>query len=163
MQFKDLKPNNTLFILDRKSVDVIKASVLDVSSPHYDPKYSGSVQVVDVTVGLEGRNTTYTFQHDSEVGYVDSNNLILTTNRDIVLREVEIIKDTADKELSMMDTYKTNSEKCAKILAEFDPRVKEKQENDRRLNELEASMVEMKSSVNEMNNMLKGFIEEFKK
>lgn len=154
MQFKDLKSDNSLYILNRKSVELTQGRVLNVSNPHYDSKFSSSIQVVDVVVEAEGRNITYTFQHDAENGYVD--NLILTTNRDTIIRELEMLKEYSDKEIEKMPTYQANSEKCSKILAEFDPRVKEKQENNRRLDEVEAS-------VKEMRDMFREFIEEFKK
>ena len=153
MQFKDLKQNNTIFILDKDTVEVFNGKVTNnPTQPHYDSKFNnGSVQVVDVNIEYKGNTYQYVFQNDSEVGYDRS--MILTTNRDIIIREVEMIKEAADKNLELMPKYESDSKKCAEILATFDPRIKEKQENDRRLTGLE-------NSVNELKNMFQSFMQE---
>lgn len=160
MQFKDLKQNNTVFILNKQSVEVFNGKVTsNPTQPHYDSKFNnGSVQVVDVNVEFGGSTYQYVFQHDSEVGY--DRNLILTTNRDIIIREIEMIKEAADKNIELMPKYQSDSAKCADILATFDPRIKEKQENDRRLTKLESSMESMGSDLRDFKKMFQKFMEE---
>lgn len=155
MYFKDLKKDYTLFIFNRETLELSKGRVTeDVGTPHYDQSYKLSCQVVDVNFDCKGKLCQYTFKHDDTVGYTGP--LVITSNRDVIIREIQVIKDAADKNLEMMSTYQSNSETCSKLLADFDPSIKEKQENNERLTKLE-------NTVGDLRTMLTDFINEFKK
>ena len=146
MLFKDLKNNYPVFIFDRNDVSVKEGKVVNIGIPHYDLHYNTSAgMVTDVTIKVDDVTKTYTFKDASEVGYAD--NLVISPNRDSILREVEIIKDQSEQALKMVETHKANVEKCDKILSEFNPAFKEKQENEERFFKLESSVGEIKNMI----------------
>lgn len=109
--------------------------------------------VVDVTIEDGGFTRTYTMPDNISVTY--ANNLVLSTDMEGVLREVEILKNQRTEELSKVDEYKKDVDDCEKILAEWNPVFREKRETEERFTKLETSMSDLK-------NMMAGLIKELK-
>lgn len=152
MLFKDLKSGYPVYIFDRDKVTFTQAKALDVTPPHFDSHFGNPTEmVVDVTV--EGFSKPYTFKDGTDTGYV--NNIVISTDRDKVLREVEALKTQSEQALLKEGTYKSNIDKCSKILSEFSPAFKEKKENEERFSKLEGSVSELKD-------MIKGLVKELK-
>ena len=152
MLFKDLKSGYSLYIFDRDKVSFTQVKVLDVTPPHFDNRFGNPTEmVVDVTI--EGFSRPYTFKDNTDIGYV--NNLVISTDREKSLREVEALRAQSEQALSKKDTYETNITMCNKILSEFSPAFKEKRENEERFSKLEGSVTELKD-------MIKGLVKELK-
>lgn len=152
MLFKDLKNGYPLFIFDRDKVTFAQARVVDVTPPHFDSHFGNPTEmVVDVTI--EGFSRPYTFKDSTDTGYV--NNVVITTDRDKGLKEVEALKAQSEQALSKKEMYEANVEKCSQILSEYSPVFKEKKENEERFTKLEGS-------VSELTNMIKGLVKELK-
>ena len=152
MLFKDLKSGYPIFIFDRDKVEFVSTKVVDVTPPHFDGHYGNPTEmVVDVTV--EGFPKPYTFKENTEVGYI--NNLVITTNREIALKDVEALQAQSEQAWNKRDNYKATADKCAQILSEFSPVFKEKKENEERFSKLEGSVSELKD-------MIKGLVKELK-
>lgn len=154
MLFKDVKNGYPIFIFDRDSIEVSTGKVVNVTAPHLDCKMGGPTEmVVDVTVENKGQTQTYTFKDGTDVGYVNS--LILSTGREHILREVEAMDNQSEQALAQIDKHKETREKCRKILTEFNPVFKEKQETEERFSKMEGSISELK-------NMIAGLVKELK-
>lgn len=152
MLFKDLKNGYSLFIFDRDAVTFTQAKVLSVNPPHFDSHYGNPTEmVVDVTI--EGFQKPYTFKENTDTGYV--NNLVVSTDRDKALFEVENLQIQSEQAWNKRDTYKEIAEKCAKIRSEHSPAFKEKRETEERFTKLEGSVGELKD-------MIKGLVKELK-
>lgn len=96
MLFKDLKTNYPVYIFDKASTSVQEGKVVNTGLPHFDlnqPSYSR--MVTDVTIKVGDITKTYTFKDDSDIGYAD--NLVISPNRDVILREVESIKEQSEQ------------------------------------------------------------------
>lgn len=145
MTFKELKQGYNIYILDKDDMCVKQAKVVSVSTPHIDKKTFeiGASLVVDVVLDVEGVVGTYTFKEDTETGYVQST--VITTDKQAVIREVEVIKTQSEEALSQVDVHKDRLQKCNDILAEYNPAIKEKKEIDERFGKLEGSIDELKS------------------
>lgn len=109
--------------------------------------------VVDVTIEDGGLTRTYTMPDNTSVTY--AKDLVLSTDREGVLREVEILKNQRTEELSKVDEYKKDVDDCEKILAEWNPVFREKRETEERFTKLETSILDLK-------NMMAGLIKELK-
>lgn len=153
MLFKDLKNNYPIYIFDRADISVREGKVINIGLPHYDLHYNPSTEMVtDITVKVDDTTKTYTFKDSSEIGYAD--NLIISPNRDSILREVQIIKDQAEQALKQVPVQKESIEKCNKILSEFNPVFKEKQETEERFSKLESSVGDIKDMLSNLMNKI---------
>ena len=149
-----MKTGYPIFVFDKQEVSVAQGKVQNVSIPHLDGHYGSSTEmVVDVTVECEGNTKSYVFKENTEIGYF--NNMVISTGRDGILREVEAMKLQSEQALSQVEKHQKNVDKCTTILSEFNPTLKEKKEYDERFNKIEKSMSEMKD-------MMTSFIKEFK-
>lgn len=161
MLFKDIKQNYSVFIFDKQKVECVQGKVLSVSLPRMQmPSSMTSMNqmgttpmVVDITVETNGRTATYTIPENLSVTYAD--NLVLSTEREGVVREIEAMKNTAEQVLNSVERQKEIKEKTTELLVELNPVYKEKKDTEERFNKIE-------NSVSEMKNMLSSFIREFK-
>lgn len=136
MNFKELKVGHEVFAVDLNKVEVYKGKVtVDATLPHTDPKFGIAQLVVDVVVDVNGESKTYVLPADNDSAYPQ--NMVVTTSRDVVLREIEAKKNTCQQNLSMMDYYKECVEKCDKRIAEYNPAFREKQEIEERFSRIE--------------------------
>lgn len=153
MLFKDLKTNYPVYIFDKASTSVQEGKVINTGLPHFDlnqPSYSR--MVTDVTIKVGDITKTYTFKDDSDIGYAD--NLVISPNRDVILREVESIKEQSEQILEQVDLHKTTVDKCNKILSEFNPVFKEKKETEQRFSQLESSVTDIKTMLSNIMNTI---------
>lgn len=104
--------------------------------------------MVDVTIEVEGRTAVYTIPENLAVTY--ANNLVLSTDREGIAREVEAAKATAEQVLNSIDTQKAILKKANDLLAELNPAFKEKKATDERFNRIEGDMSELKGMVKDL-------------
>jgi len=141
MLFRDLKSGYPIYIINRVDVTITQGKVTNIGFPHFDANYNnGSDMVVDFAIDWNGQSKTFTMKDSLEVGYSDNGDIIVTPNRESVIREIEAMKTQSEEALSMVDTHKSRVEKCSVLLSEFDPVFRDKKENETRFNNLENSM-----------------------
>lgn len=152
MLFKDLKSGYPIYIFDRDNVVFTSTKVISVNPPHFDSHYGSPTEmVVDVTI--EGMPKPYTFKDSTDTGYVGS--LVITTERDKALLEVETLQAQSEQAWDKRDTYRSIADKCAQIRSEYSPAFKEKRENDERLSKIECTVSELKNVVTDLIQKLK--------
>lgn len=162
MLFKDIKQNYPVFLFDKQELTFTQGKVTSVSLPRLNMSSNGmpmlsqgnsAPMVVDVTIESAGRTATYTIPENLAVTY--AGNVVLSTEREGIVREVEAMKATAEQVLKSVDRQKEVLEKANSLLVELNPVYKEKRDTEERFNKIE-------NSVSEMKNMLSSFIREFK-
>lgn len=156
MLFKDLKIGYPVYIFHKdgeKRITQGKVTAISPSRLPQTPSLQTMQMVVDVTIDDGGSSRTYTIPDNLSVTY--SNNLVLSTDRDGVIREVEILRNQCADELAKIDEYRKSVSECDKILAEWNPVFREKRETEERFSKLETSMSDLKS-------MMSGLIKELR-
>lgn len=156
MLFKDLKIGYPVYIFHKdgeKRITQGKVTAISPSRLPQTPSLQTMQMVVDVTIDDGGSSRTYTIPDNLSVTY--SNNLVLSTDRDGVIREVEILKNQCADELAKIEEYRKSVSECEKILTEWNPVFREKRETEERFSKLETSMSDLKS-------MMSGLIKELR-
>lgn len=158
MLFKDLKIGYQVYILHKgEDIKVCVGKVTAVSPPRFpqtQSNFQAMQMVIDITIEEEGASKTYTTPDSLSVTYAGSD-LVIATERDGILREIETIKAHNEDELSKVAHRRMVVNQCEKILSEWNPVFKERRETEERFNKLETSMTDLKS-------MLSGLIKELK-
>lgn len=158
--FKDIKPNYPVYIFDKQSMTVVQGKVNTISFPRLnntDPMqmnpFNKAGMVVDVEIEADGKTATYAIPEGLAVTY--SNNLVLSTERDGVVHEIEALKSNAESILATVDRQKEIIEKASGLLVSLDPVSKERQENELRMTNLEKSLELVKDSIVSIKEFLK--------
>lgn len=156
--FKDIKQNYPVYILDKQNIKLSNGKVTAVSFPRTNqsslpPSNTLSMMVVDVTIDVDGKMATYTIPENLCVTY--AGNLVLSTEKEGLVKEVEAMKAMAEQVINSVDRQKDILEKSSELLTELNPIFKEKQNTEKRFNKIE-------NDVSEMKTMLTSFIREFK-
>lgn len=153
MLFKDIKQNYPVYILDKQNVSFIQGKVTSISLPHIDnsnPMLIGK-SVVDVTIEADGKGATYTMPEDKSIVYAGS--IVLSTDKESIIREVEAMKASAEQAIANVEKQKEIASKSTNLLTELNPIFKEKQENEKRMSKMENSIADMGSSIAELKGM----------
>lgn len=146
MIFKDIKQNYPVYILDKQELTISQGKVLSVGFPRTDllqrPTTIPAQTVIDVTIENGDKQATYTIPENLSITY--AGNIVLSTDKDNLVREIEALKNQAEQILASVDKQKQILEKANTLLADLNPVYKEKKETDLRISKIESSISEMK-------------------
>ena len=159
MLFKDMKPNYSVFILDKEEMTVVQGKVKTASFPRMDTSNGTTKMVVDIEIEADGKSATYAIPENLSVTY--AGNLVLSTDRDGLLHEIEARQTYAEQVLATVDKQKTIIERAKKLRAELNPAYREKQENEKRFGQIEGAISEMKDLMKAQQEMMTNFIKKF--
>lgn len=166
LQFKDIKQNYPVYIFDKQELTYVQGKVISVTFPRFDmnagkmsipgqmPIPGQSQMVVDVTIEANDKTATYVIPEN--LSLTGSGNLIISTEKEILIKEIEAIKTSSEQALSSMDYHKKVVEKTTSLLSELNPVYKKEKETEERFNKIE-------DSVSRMEKMMTKFFEEFNK
>ena len=158
MTFKDIKTNNTVFILDKNNLKVIPAKVINASQPKIDMSkpnscMSGTTLIVDIDLNIEGKTVSYSIPENLDITYTNTG-LVLATDPNKLINEVNLLHQEAKDQLAKNEYQENIINKTQDLLAELNPQLKEKQETDRRLNLMESSMSTMQSDISKITSIV---------
>jgi hypothetical protein len=158
MLFKDTKPNYIVHFLDKEKVRHYTGKVVSVSPPRIEMAggtgFASTQMVVDVTIQAEGATRTYAIPETGAVTYAGQ--LVLSTDKDGVTRELEAMKTAAEEALAQMERHREVAGRAATLLEELNPALAERKAQDRRIEGIE-------NEVRSIGQQLRDFINEFKK
>lgn len=153
MTFKDLRPNYPVYILDKDNMVFISGKVTANSFPRINNGMNGKTEmVVDVTIEAANASATYTIPENSTITY--TKNLVLATDKSLLINEVESMKNQAEEVLASVDKHKMVLEKSKDLLVQLNPIYKEKQETDQRFSKIEDSLYDMRLVIENQNKMM---------
>lgn len=139
MNFKDLKTGATFYILNKEDLELLKATIITVSMPHIENKINSTTQlVVDITLNIDGKPTTYVMPEMGTLTYCG--NQILASDKETLISEIKAIKVQNEQILASVDKATEKVSKCDSLISELDDAFREKKENDERLSNLEKMM-----------------------
>ena len=140
MLFKDLKAGDMLYLFDSNIKELSIEKVVNISIPRMDGNMNNGM-VVDISL----QNKIYTIKNTSEICYNGS--LVISPNKDLVLKEVESCKENDLSILARKDSIEEGIKKLDVIIDQLSPERKEKKEQDERLNRIEESVGALKDMV----------------
>lgn len=145
MNFKELKPNYPIHILDKtEGVKYILGKVLNVGQPRYDipaqqapgsmPNFSMPSMKVDVTIEADGKTKTYVFDENAATASVW--NVLFSTDKDGVIRELDATITHCEQYLAEEEHIKRDLKESKELKGQLDTSYKDKQETDARFKEI---------------------------
>lgn len=150
MAFKDVKQNYSVYILNKQDITITDGKVISVGFPHLDlstkPAMGQSQMVVDITIEANSKTATYSIPENLSVTY--AGDVVLSTDKQGLMAEVEQMKNTAEKILESVPKQKEVADKTTILLSELNPIYKEKKETEQRFSKIEESISRMESTVN---------------
>ena len=149
MAFKDVKQSYSVYMLNKQNMTISDSKVISVGFPHMDmnnkPQLGQSQMVVDVTIESEGKTATYTIPENLSVTY--AGDIVLSTDKQGLLCEVEAMKNSAEKVLESIPRQREIVDKATTLLADLNPIYKEKKQNEERFNKMETSINKLEQTV----------------
>ena len=139
MMFKELKSGYPIYLFDRASLKYEQAKVMNVQ-PNYQASF-GKMEVNVTVQTKDGKQNTYSVADTEQSAY--ANTLLLTTNKDCVVNEVNALKASSEEVLGKVDEHKKIVEECGKLLSELDTSFRDQQRTNKRLDDLENKLDEI--------------------
>lgn len=146
MAFKDVKQSYSVYILNKQNMTIEDGKVMSVGFPHMDLNSKPTQMVVDITIESNGKTATYTIPENLSVTY--AGDIVLSTDKQGLLYEVEAMRNSAEKILESAPRQKEIIDKSTALLSELNPIYKEKQENEQRFSKMESSINRLEQTVN---------------
>lgn len=152
MNFKELKPNYSIHILDKtEGIKYVLGKVLNVGQPRYDmpaqqapgsmPNFSLPSMKVDVTIESNGKTNTYVFDENAATASVG--NVLFSTDKEGVIRELDATIAHCEQYLSEEDRVKKDLDESKALKEQLDTSYKDKQNVNKRFEKIEKSQEEM--------------------
>lgn len=165
MQFKDIKQGYPVYMLNTEELKASNGKVINISNPYFPPQPSFTTsqqafsptttqRMLDITIENEGRNQTFSVPENSQV--VNAPNMIISCEKEGVIREVEAIKSTKEERLKNREKDEKDVKTCEDILANWNPEFAAKKEQDKRLSAMEDKIGSMEGTMQEIMQILKG-------
>ena len=161
MQFKDIKQNYPVYILDKHEFQITQGKVTAVSFPRVEvnQKTGRTEMVVDVTVDADGKTATYAIPENLSVTF--AGNFVLSTDKQGLTGEVEALVASAEQIIASVPRANKIKAEAPAMLASLNPVYKEKQETEQRFGKIEGSISEMKELMKKQQEMMSSFIKKF--
>ena len=150
MTYRDIKINDTIYILDKDKM-VLQQGRVTATSPHVNNTYNtmaAGQMMRDIAIEVDGKNATYTIPGNLAVTFAGS--IVLATSQQGLSSEIERMKLEAEQALAMMEHHKMVIERSSGLLAELNPHVREKMENERRFKSIESDMSGIKTMMQQL-------------
>lgn len=157
MTFKELKQGYPIHILDKDKLTVKQGKVQSVAFPRVDTMQGQRQMVVDITVEHNGTTATYTMPEDACLVY--ANNLVISTEPQGLIVEVEKMKSEAEHILSSVEHQKEIVEVADELLAKLNPAFKEKRETEQRFEQMEKRMDKVDDNISQLLSLVKSKIQ----
>lgn len=130
---------------------VLQQGRVTATSPHVNNTYNtmaAGQMMRDIAIEVDGKNATYTIPENLSVTFAGS--IVLATSQQGLLSEIERMKSEAEQALAMMEHHKMVIERSSGLLAELNPHVREKLENERRFKSIESDMSGIKTMMQQL-------------
>ena len=150
MTYRDTKINDTIYILDKDKM-VLQQGRVTATSPHVNNTYNtmaAGQMMRDIAIEVDGKNATYTIPENLSVTFAGS--IVLATSQQGLSSEIERMKSEAEQALAMMEHHKMVIDRSSGLLAELNPHVREKLENERRFKSIESDMSGIKTMMQQL-------------
>lgn len=145
MLLKDCQKGYPVFILNRNEITVCQGKIVDVSRPHFDNHNpSNTSMVIDVAIDMDGKQSSFVMPENANIAYTD--NLIITSDRTDILREVQAICSRNEEELKQTKVREQTVAKCKSILEDWNPELKERRMTDERISKIEGVVSMLKQN-----------------
>lgn len=152
MQFKDVKQGQVIYILDKSKMNINRGKVVNntyhlENSNNFGSVFTQQSNVVsrDITIDVNGKSNIYVIPELLET--TKAGNIVLSTNSDALIKEINNICDDAKEKLANRDYYQMIIDKTPELLVTLNPALKKEQETELRIKAVENSMSEIKNMV----------------
>lgn len=144
MAFKDVKQSYSVYILNKQDMTITDGKVISIGFPHMDMNSKPQL-VVDVTIESNGKTATYTIPENLSITY--TGDIVLSTDKQGLVCEVEAMKNSAEKILESVPRQKEIVDKAGILLADLNPVFKQKKENEERFSKMESSISRLEQTI----------------
>lgn len=130
---------------------VLQQGRVTATSPHVNNTYNtmaAGQMMRDIAIEVDGKNATYTIPENLSVTFAGS--IVLATSQQGLSSEIERMKSEAEQALAMMEHHKMVIDRSSGLLAELNPHVREKMENERRFKSIESDMSGIKTMMQQL-------------
>ena len=153
MTFRDIKQGDIIYLLNKKDMTITEGSVASASAPHIEPY--GNIQttaqmIVDITANIANSQKTFAIPDSLATTY--AGDLVICADKDAVIRELKSLQGQSKECVDNYEYHKERYTKCASLLVELSPELKERQQTEERFARLEDSLGRISEMLNKLIN-----------
>lgn len=155
--FSTLRPNNSIYILDKKTSPVLKRGIVESVSPQRSKTgaFYGqpSEMVVDIIVNID--NVKQEFKNiPANLNVANDGTIVLSETKESLNSEVESMLALSKQILDSVDYHKEVISKCEQILKDLNPQFAKDKLQEEKIDSLESRIGGVENSLDDIKDML---------
>lgn len=155
--FSTLRPDTSIYILDKKNSPVLKRGIVDIVSPQRSKtgSYYGqpSDMVVDITVNID--STKQEFKNiPANLNIASDGNIVISETKEALIPEVESLVSLSKQILDSVDYHHSVLENCEQILKDLNPQFAKDKLQEEKICSLETRIGGVETSLTDIKEML---------
>ena len=164
--FGTLRAGSHLYVLNKgENPSLILGQVLSVTPPRpkvnsqFMPNPMQVEQVIDIVVKVGDDTKTFSGVNTA-LSIVDTgaNNYVISDDKAAIINEVEAFGTLSQNALNSVPYHKKVVEACRQMMLELNPTLQKEADRDKEMNTMKEELATMRTSMNEMTNLLKSVL-----
>lgn len=156
MNFKELRKNFSVYILNKETIEYWQGKVVqDATPPRLDGTF-GQPMLTDVSIESNNSTRIWTLPADQKVAEMQNDpNVIISTDKNTIVAMAKNIQQECESYLQGIDKTKKRLEAVNKLVAELDITYKQQQQTEERFSRIEDSIKMMENTLSQILNAVK--------
>ena len=155
--FQNVRKGQSIYILYKEGpkIEIGEVDSVGILTPqysvnqNYQSQYLPNKQVIDIKIKVND-NTMDLQKLPADGNIADfGNGMVISTDRDSILTELETIRSNAKRILESEDKQRQIIENATKLIEEFNPRLKQEAERNKEIDFLKSEIASMKEMMSQ--------------
>lgn len=159
--FQNLRKGQNIYVLYKNDprIEIGEVDSVGLPTPQFAPtqyqQYQSPVQKNCIDVKVKLNNQIIDLQKlpaEGSIADFGSNGMVVSTSKDAILQEIELMRTNSQKILDSVDRHKQNVEQCTRLIEELNPHLRQEAELRKQIETLTSELSSVKSQLSEVLN-----------
>ena len=157
--FQNLRKGQSLYVLYKSEprVEIAEVDTVGVPTPQFSAtnfsqsQYMQPKNTIDIKVKIGDQVIDLQkLPADSDIADFAANGMVISTNRDCILAELETMRTSSLRILDSIDKHKGNVDACTKLIEDLNPQLKQEAERNKEIDGLKSEIATMKDMLSKI-------------
>ena len=159
--FQNLRKGQNIYVLYKNDprIEIGEVDSVGIPTPQFAAnqyqQYQPPMQknCIDIKVKLNDQIIDLQkLPAEGSIADFGSNGMVISTNKDAILQEIELMRTNSQKILDSVERHKQNVEQCTRLIEELNPHLKREAELRKQIETLTSELSSVKTQLSEVLN-----------
>ena len=159
--FQNLRKGANIYVLYKEDprIEIGEVESVGIPTPQFAAnqfqQYPSSMQKNCIDIKIKLNDQVIDLQKlpaDGTIADFGSSGMVVSTSKDAVLQEIELMRTNSQKILDSVDKHKQNVERCTRLIEELNPHLRREAELRKQIETLTSELSNVKNQLSEVLN-----------